>query len=164
NLPEHRFTLATNANGVLGRTWTHGGGIFEELQGSTLAHWFPQAEGDNYEVQQQVRAGKIFGAVPFDELYLLGMERDADLWMRGHIGTRDGRKGSSPIGDAYFLSNSDIFKRIYSNGLLKVQLGPLLDIGKMGAPTTGLSPQEWLFDTGVEAKLTVLGTSGGLSY
>jgi tetratricopeptide (TPR) repeat protein len=164
NIPERRFTLATSANGVLGRTWTHGGGIFEELQGSAVAHWFPQAEGDKYELQQQVRAGKIFGAVPFDELYLLGMERDTDLWMRGHIGTRDGRKGSSPVGDAYFLSNSDVFRRIYSNGLLKVQLGPLLDIGRMGAPTTGLSTEEWLFDTGVEAKLTVLGTSVVLSY
>jgi tetratricopeptide (TPR) repeat protein len=164
HLPERRLTLATSANGILGRTWAHGEGLFEELQGSALMHWFPQAEGDNYEVQQQVRAGKIFGAEPFDELYLLGMERDTDLWMRGHIGTRDGRKGSSPVGDAYFLSNSDLFKRIYSNGLLQVQLGTFLDIGRMGAPTVGLSTQEWLFDTGIEAKLTVLGTSVVLSY
>ena len=29
----------------------------------------------------------------------------------------------------------------------------------MGAPTSGLSTNQWLFDTGVQAKLTVLGTN-----
>jgi hypothetical protein len=57
---------------------------------------FPRAEGNDYEMQQQFRAGKTFGTVPFDELFLLGLERDNDLWMRGHIDTRDGRKGSAP--------------------------------------------------------------------
>jgi hypothetical protein len=93
------------------------------------------------------------------------MDRDdSDLNLRAHIATRDGRKGSAPIGNAYFLANTDVFRRLYSNGLLTIDAGPLLDIGKMAAPTTGLSAGQWLFDTGVEARLTVLHTSIVISY
>ncbi len=66
-------------------------------------HWLPTARGDDYETLVRVRAGKTFGDLPFDELFMLGLERDNDLWLRGHIGTRDGRKGSAPLGKDYFL-------------------------------------------------------------
>ncbi len=84
--------------------------------------------------------------------------------MRGHIATRDGKKGSSPVGDGFLLSNTDLLRRVYGNGLLSIQAGPLLDVGKMAAPTTGLSSGEWLVDTGLEARLTVLHTSVVLSW
>jgi hypothetical protein len=93
------------------------------------------------------------------------MDRDdTSLGMRAHLATRDGRKGSSPIGDVYFLSNTDFYRRVYGNGLIAIHVGPLLDIGKMSAPTSGLSTDQWLVDTGVEARLTVLHTSVVLSY
>lgn len=162
--PEHRFTLTAAASSDAARLWSTPARLFEKLQGSALAHWFPQAEGDRYEARQQLRAGRTFGAAPFDELFMLGVERDNDLWLRGHIGTRDRQKGSSPLGSNYLLSNSDFFRRIYSNGLLSIHAGPLLDIGRMGAPTSGLSAQQWLVDTGAEARFTVLGTSIVLTY
>jgi hypothetical protein len=116
-------------------------------------------------LREEVRSGKIFGSPPFDDLYVLGMDRDdTDLWMRGHLATRDGRKGSAPVGDAYVLSNTDVLRRVYGNGLLSIQAGPLLDVGKMAAPTAGLSSGEWLVDTGLEARLTVLHTSVVLSW
>jgi hypothetical protein len=122
-------------------------------------------QGDNYELTQQLRAGKIFGTAPFDDLFLFGMDRDdTNLWMRAHIATRDGRKGSAPIGDAYVLSNTDFYRRIYGNGLIAIHAGPLLDIGRMSAPASGLSADQWLFDAGVQARLTVLHTSVVLSY
>jgi hypothetical protein len=92
------------------------------------------------------------------------MELDSDLELRGQIGTRDGRKGSSPLGHQYLLSNTDFARRLYSNGLFTIQTGPLFDIAKVGAPTSGLSTQQWIFDTGVAAKFTVLGTSIVLTY
>jgi hypothetical protein len=122
-------------------------------------------QGDNYDLTQQIRAGKIFGTAPFDDLFVFGMDRDdTNLGMRAHLATRGGRKGSSPVGDAYFLSNTDFYRRIYGNGLIAIHVGPLLDIGKMSAPTAGLSTGQWLVDTGVEARLTVLHTSVVLSY
>jgi tetratricopeptide (TPR) repeat protein len=169
DIPERRFTLTGGANAEFARLWPNSHlpdapSHFGKLQASAMAHWFPQSQGDRYEAQQRLRAGRIFGSAPFDELFMLGVERDNDLWIRGQIGTRDGRKGSSPLGNNYFLSNTDFFRRVYSNGLFTIKLGPLLDIGRMGAPTSGLSNGKWIFDTGVEAKLTVLGTSVVLTY
>jgi tetratricopeptide (TPR) repeat protein len=164
DLPERRFSLTATASSEFGRLWSNPPRLFEKLQGSALAHWFPQAQGDRYEAMQQIRAGHTFGAAPFDELFMLGVERDNDLWLRGHIGTRDRQKGSAPLGYSYFLLNSDFYHRIYTNGLFTLQAGPLLDIGRVSAPTSGLSTRQWLFDTGVEAKLSVLGTSVVITY
>jgi tetratricopeptide (TPR) repeat protein len=164
DLPEHRFSLTAGASSEFGRLWSGPPRLFQKSQGSLLVHWFPQAQGDRYEAVQQLRAGHTFGAAPFDELFMLGVERDNALWLRGHIGTRDRQKGSAPLGYNYLLSNSDFYRRIYSNGLFTFQAGPLFDIGRMSAPTSGLSTQQWLFDTGVEAKLTVLGTGVVVTY
>lgn len=164
-LPEYRFTLTSGASSDFARTFTTPAHLSEKLQGSAFARWQPGMQGDNYELNQQLRAGKLFGTAPFDDLFVFGMDRDdTNLWMRGHIATRDARKGSSPLGDAYFLSNTDFLRRAYGNGLLSIHIGPLLDIGKMSAPTTGLSSDEWLVDAGAEARLTVLHTSFVLSY
>ena len=163
--PEHRFTFTAGASSGFARTLTTPSYLSEKLQASALAHWFPQMQGDNYELTQQLRAAEIYGSAPFDDLFLFGMDRDdTNLWMRGHIATRDGRKGSAPIGDAYLLSNTDFYRRIYGNGLFAIHAAPLLDIGKMTAPTSGLSAGQWLFDTGVEIRLTVFHTSVVLSY
>ena len=88
---------------------------------------------------------------------MLGMERDNDLWMRAHVGTRDGRKGSAPLGRNYFLSNWEIDKRIYHNGFFSLKLSPFLDTGKITDPLPGLGSGRWLWDTGVQAKFRVLG-------
>jgi hypothetical protein len=129
-----------------------------------MTHWFPRAQDDKYEVEQRVRLGRTLGSAPLDELFLLGMERDTDLWLRGQIGTRDRKKGSSPLADSYFLSNSDFYRRVYGNGLFSIKAGPLLDVARAGAPTGGLSTGQWLFDVGVDTKITVLGTSVVLTY
>src|SRR5581483_11474316 len=61
--------------------------------------------------------------VPFDDLFILGLERDNDLWMRAHIGTSHGRKGSAPLGRNYALFNWDDFKTVYHNGFLSLERG-----------------------------------------
>ena len=164
DLPVHRFTLTTGATSETTRLWSSPPHLFEKLQGSALAHWFPRAQQNTWEVAQRARAGVLAGASPFDELFMLGVERDNDLWLRGHIGTRDGRKGSSPLGTRYFLANSDLYRRVYSNGLIGIEAGPLFDVGRMAAPTPGLSTNQWLVDTGIEAKVTVLGTNVVLTW
>ena len=169
--PERRFTIVAAATSELGRIWpaqsnsSGTSGMFGNLQGDATAHWFPQAQGDRYELQQRIRAGRILNNVPIDELYLIGMERDTDLWLRGHVGTRDGQKGSSPLATSYFLTNSDFLRRIYSNGLLTIKAGPLFDLARTTAPTSGLAAAQtsaatqWFYDTGAQVRLTVLGAS-----
>src|SRR6266404_4272679 len=92
-VPERRFTLDTSAELRAGREFTNGLGPFASLRGSLLAHWIPKAQGDDYEIQTRIRAGGTAGKVTIDELFQLGIERDNDLWLRGHAGTSDGRKG-----------------------------------------------------------------------
>ena len=163
-LPERRLTLEGGASSQLGRTWSQPSHSFEKLQGSLRFHWFPQSQGDDYELQHRIRAGKTFGEVPFDELFMLGLERDNDLEMRGHIGTRDGRKGSAPLGRNYFLSNWEADKNVYRNGIFTVKLGPFLDVGKITDASAGLGSQKWLWDLGAQATVRVFGVGVAVSY
>lgn len=156
-VPERRFTVSTSATSALGRIWSEPAHIFAKVQGSAVAHWLPKSEGDDYEMRLQLRGGGIAGDVPFDELYILGMERDNDLWMRAHVGTHDGRKGSAPLGQRYFLENAEFDKIVHSNGLITVKASPFLDSGKITDTSNNLGSREWMWDTGVQAKLRVLG-------
>ena len=162
--PERRMTLEGGLSSQAGRIWSQPSQSFEKLQSSLRFHWFPQAQGDDYEVNHEIRAGKTFGNVPFDELFMLGLERDNDLSMRGHIGTRNGRKGSAPLGRNYFLSNWEADKNVYRNGILAVKLGPFLDTGKITDDSAGLGSHKWLYDLGAQAKLRVFGIGVAFSY
>ncbi len=162
-IPERRFTIESGTSSQVGRIWSQPAHAFAKLQGSLLSQWYPLSRGDDYETHWQLRAGRTFGDLPFDELSMLGMERDNDLWLRAHIGTRNGRKGSAPLGRNYFLSNWEMDKNVYQNGLFNLRLGPFLDTGKI-TPSAALGSKKWLWDVGVQAKLRVLGVSVGVSY
>ena len=158
DMPQRRLTLTTSVHSQTARIWSTPSHVFEKLQGKALLRWFPSPDSNRWEVRQEVRGGGMVGAAPFDELFMLGVDRDNSLWLRGDLGTRDGRKGSAPLGTRYLLANSDVYRRIYGNGLINIQAGPLFDVGRMGAPNASLSTRRWLFDTGMEARITVLGT------
>jgi tetratricopeptide (TPR) repeat protein len=162
--PERRLTISSGASSQAGRIWSQPDQSFEKLQGTLRVHWFPRARNDNYEMQWQGRAGKTFGQIPFDELFMLGVERDNDLPLRAHLGTRHGEKGSAPLGRNYFLSNWESSRKAYSNGFLTVKLGPFLDTGKILDANSNLGPQKWFFDTGAQARLRVLGVDVVLLY
>jgi hypothetical protein len=162
--PEHRFTVSSEGLSDSARLWSNSAAWFDKLQGSLGAHWLPRGRGDDFETDGQLRAGKTFGQPSFDELFMLGLERDNDLWMRAHIGTHDGRKGSAPLGRNYFVSNWETDKNLYSNGLVTVKLGPFVDTGKITDPSPGFGSQKWLWDTGVQLKLKVLNVAAVFSY
>ena len=163
-IPERRFTLQAGATSDLARLWSASGHTWDKLQGSLGWRWLPQATGEDYQAQQQIRAGRTFGQPPFDELSMLGLERDNDLPLHAHVGTRDGRKGSAPLGRDYLLGSSEIDKILYRNGLLTVKLGPLFDLGKITDPGTRLGSEQWLFDLGAVLKVRVFSTTVGVSY
>jgi len=164
--PEHRFQVSSSIGTHAARLWSQPAQSFEKLQASLQAHWLPQSRGDDFETLWRAGAGKSFGGVPFDELFTLGLERDndRDLWMRGHIGTRHGRKGSVPLGRDYFLSTWETNKIVYSSGFFNVKLGPFLDSGKITDTDSGFGPQKWMWDTGAQAKLRVLGVGVDFTY
>jgi tetratricopeptide (TPR) repeat protein len=164
DVPERRLTTIGNASTETGRVWSQPGQTFFKPQGSLSTHWFPRAQGDDLEMKQQVRVGDILGEIPFDELFMLGLERDNDLPMRAHMGTRDGRKGSAPLGRKYFLSNWEMDKNLYGNGLIAAKLGPFVDTGHITDRSNPLGSQKWLWDAGVQATISVLGVKFVLSY
>jgi tetratricopeptide (TPR) repeat protein len=162
--PEHRITVSSLASSQAGRLWSQPAEAFERIQGSIETRWLPKSRGDDLETLGRLRGGKTFGQIPFDELLMLGLERDNNLWLRAHIGTRDGRKGSAPLGRDYFLANWETDKNIYSNGLIDLKIGPFLDSGKINDTSAALGSKKWLWDTGAQAKLRVLGVGVAFSY
>ena len=163
-IPEHRLTVISAFSSQEGRTWNANDPTFAKLQAGTRAHWFPQTSGDDYEMQGQTRYGRTYGDVPFDELFMLGIERDNDLMMRAHVGTADGKKGSAPLGRNYFVSNWELDKNIYGNGLLRLTLGPFVDSGKITDPDSALGTQKWLLDVGGQLKIRALGVRFSVTY
>jgi tetratricopeptide (TPR) repeat protein len=156
--PERRFTLDSAASGEFGTFFEDPLGRYGRLEGSLTGKWFPKARGDDYELQASVKGGRTFGTVPFDELFTIGFERDNDLFLRGHPGLSDGQKGTAPLGRNFVLVNSEIDKIAYHNGLFVVRLGPLLDTGRIYDPSGYFGTRNWLWDTGVQTKIRVLGS------
>jgi hypothetical protein len=164
-VPERRFTLDSSAEARAGREYAGTLGPFATVRGSLRAHWFPRAIGDDYEVQARLRAGATAGKATLDELFQLGIERDNDLWLRGHAGTLDGRKGAAPLGRRFFLANWEMDKNIYQNGFFTVKLGPFLDGGAVADSSGLFGSRRWLWDTGAQCKVRLLGSlTVALSY
>src|SRR5580704_16926951 len=156
-VPEHRFTLDSSEEARVGRGSDDALGPFATARGALRVRWLARAAGDDYEIEAQVRAGGTVGRVPFDELFQLGLERDNDLWLRGQPGTCDGRKGAAPLGRRYFLTNLEMDKNIYRGAFFKVKLGPFLDNGAVADSSGLFGWQRWLWDTGAQCKIRILG-------
>lgn len=156
-VPEKRFTLDSGVQGAVGNFYARGFGRFGTLQGSLGARWLPQARGDDFEMIEEIYAGKTFGRVPFDNLFMLGLEHDNNLPLRAHIGTENGQKGNAPLGRDYLLSNWEVNKDLYTNAWFKLRLAPFVDTGKAYDGPDGFGSRQWLWDTGASAKLRVLG-------
>jgi hypothetical protein len=155
--PERRFTLDSNASAELGTFFKDPLGRYGQLQGTLAARWLPKARGDDYETQISLHAGRTIGDVPFDQLFTLGFDRDTPLWLRGHPGLQDGQKGDAPLGRDYLLVNSETDKILYRNGLITWKAGPFLDTGKTYDSSAFFGSPRWLWDTGVQTKIKVLG-------
>ncbi len=156
--PERRFTLDAGATGEFGKFFTNPLGRYGRIEGSMAANWLPQATGEDYGTQTRLRAGRTFGQVPFDDLYMLGFDRDNVLWMRGHNGLVNGQKGNAPLGRSFILSNSDFEKVVYHDGLVLLKAGPFLDTGDIYDPSGFFGSPKWLSDTGLQTTVRVLGS------
>jgi tetratricopeptide (TPR) repeat protein len=150
DLPERRFRLVSEAGATLARFF--GQGVFAQGRAGLEARWLPESRGEDYEMRASLRAGSTAGPAPFDALYMLGLERDNGLWLRGHIGTADGRKGSAPMGRHFALVNWEADKIIRQGGIYTLKAGPFLDGGQVFGPGR-FGERGWLWDAGVQLKL-----------
>jgi hypothetical protein len=156
--PERRFTADAKVNSEAGTFFNDSLGRYAKLAGDLRANWLPNARGDDYEVQARLRSGGIFGDVPVDELNVLGFDRDTDLWMRGHPGLVAGQKGNAPLGREYVLANTELDKIVYRAPFMTFRAGPFLDSGKVYDPSGYFGSQKWMWDTGAQLKIRVLGS------
>ncbi|MGH9792723.1 MAG: hypothetical protein ACRD5W_16070, partial [Candidatus Acidiferrales bacterium] len=154
--PPRRFRVDAGATAGAGRYFTQPLGAFSHAGVSLSAHWLPQARGEDYDTQASFRFGRTFGGGTLDELFVLGGERDNDLLLRGHAATRDGRKGSAPLGRQFALFNFEVDKVLYS-GLIAVKVGPFFDAGRASDASAHFGSRGWLFDAGVQMKIGVGG-------
>lgn len=158
-IPQDRLTVDASANAVVGRFFTAPLGAYEEAGGSAAVDWLPKERGNDWEMLSRLGAGGTFGAVPFDDLFTLAVERDDnDLWLRGISATRDGRKGNSPMGRDYVLWNSEVDKIAYNGALFQVRVGPLFDAGRIWDSSGLFGSRGWLWDPGAQVKVRVLDT------
>ena len=161
-IPERRFTLDSAVQAIAGREFASALGPYATVRGAIRANWFPRAQGDDYAMHAQILSGATAGKASLDELFQLGVERDGDLWLRGHAGTLGGRKGADPLGRRYFLSNWELDKNIYQNGLFGVKLGPFLDNGAIADSSGLFGSQRWQWDSGLQCKVKILGSIGAV--
>ncbi|MGH9632347.1 MAG: hypothetical protein ACRD7E_28920, partial [Bryobacteraceae bacterium] len=155
--PERRIQVDASALLRTGRVLTGSPSKFASIEGSLNGKWFPQPEGENVSVEVRMRAGRTFGPSPLDELFILGMERDNDLWLRGHTGTRDGHKGSGPLGREYTLFQSEVNRTLFEFAFLRLQAGPFFDTGRIADPSGQFGSRGWMQDAGLQAKIRTLG-------
>lgn len=154
--PERRLTLDISGGGQVGAQYGNLRTQFAQFQSGAGFRWIMDGR-KNFELGSVTRAAKSIGQMPFDEYAMLGMERDNDLWLRGHVGTRDGRKGAAPLGSDYILIGNDLKRTVYKNAFLHWSAGPLLDIGRVSERTGAFGSKGWLVDTGVESQWRFLG-------
>ena len=157
-VPERRFTLTGSLESRFGRGFKGNLGPFGSAGGSIRADWLPHAKGEADAFHLNVRGSNLFGSVPLDQLFELGLDRDSELWLRGHGATTDGRKGRAPLGRRYVLINSDYDRQLYDGGFFRVLAGPFVDMGKITDDPAAFGDARWLVDTGVQVKLRVLGS------
>jgi tetratricopeptide (TPR) repeat protein len=155
--PERRFTLNSRGSGEFGTFFRDPLGRYGRLEGTLAARWLPRARGDDYETQVSLHGSRTIGDVPFDELFTLGFDRDTPLWLRGHPGLQDGQKGDAPLGRNYVLVNAETDKILYHNGIFTLKAGPFVDTGRTYDPSGFFGSPKWLWDTGVQTKIRVLG-------
>ncbi len=155
-LPENKLTVQSSAKVQIGKIFRSPGDPFTRLSGGVEWTWSPQSRGDDYRTQGRFVAGETIGYVPFDELTSLGLDRDNDLYLRGHLGTTEGRKGAGPLGGNYMLLNCDTDKILYNGMFWDFRLGPFLDTGRVYASSGYLGSRSWLWDVGPQAKIRFL--------
>lgn len=142
-VPEKRLTIDTAVSAGIGKFFVQSSDRFVQTQGDVSVRWS--------DTNVRLRGGKSFGELPFDELFVLGVDRDSDLRLRGHPATTpSGQKGAAPVARNYVLMNYDFTRPVFEKSLFGVSVGPFLDAARVS------SEVPWLVDSGLQVKISVM--------
>jgi len=156
SLPDRRLSVRGDARWKTAKILGHGFGPFARGDAGVRARWVALSREREIELSAGFRAGALLGAAPFDELFDLGLERDNDLALRGHAGATGGRKGSGPLGRRYLIVDCGAQRVLHRGALWSLRAGPFLDTGKAYDAAGVFGAQRWLWDAGLEVRLTLL--------
>jgi hypothetical protein len=80
------------------------------------------------------------------------------LGVRGkRMGLVEGERGGPP-GRQYVLVNGEVDKVVYSAPFVSFRMGPFLDTGRVDDPSPYFGAPKWMWDTGIQLKIRVLGS------
>lgn len=156
-LPARRITFSTDSRVGLGSVRGDNGGTYGRFESAAQLRW---DSDNNWSARTRLSAGVLSGTAPFDELYILGVERDNPLEFRGIRGARDGQKGSAPVGDRFWLASSDVTRRLARISFLDLHAGPFFDAGTVSDRRSEFGSQRMQLAAGVQLELRVLGIFG----
>ncbi len=153
---ERRVTVDSSVTARAGRIFSGAGSRLVGAEFDTNLRWLPQAKDDVYQVSGRLRAAALSGDLPVDALYITAIERDTDLWLRGHAGTQNGRKGNAPMGSRFGVMQTEFTRRVLRIPFVRLDAGPFFDVGNVGG-VAGLGSRGFLYDTGLQANVSALG-------
>ena len=110
--PERRLQVDAWTELRTGRMLTRFPSRLVGVESGAGAHWKPMARTEKYSVAAEMRSGVLFGNATLDELFTLGMERDNDLWLRGHVGTLFAFRRRYGVGRAIAAPQIGVAKRL----------------------------------------------------
>lgn len=154
---ERRLTIDSSITARVGRIYSQTSSRLTGAEFDGRLHWLPQGKDDVYQVHGRLRGAALTGNLPIDALYATAMERDTDIWLRGHVGTRDGRKGNAPMGTRFGVAQTAVMRRMWQMPFVRLDAGPFFDVGNVGG-VAGLGSRGFLYDTGIQAEVTLLGS------
>jgi predicted double-glycine peptidase len=131
-LSDRRLTVKSEARGQFGRAFSTPQRITRG-EGGIRMDWLPRSKGEDYHVMVRARAGRVWGTAYVDELFSVGIDRDDDLWLRGHSTTREGRKGAGLTTRRYILWNGELSKTLFEKAFFKASLVPFADVARVGS-------------------------------
>lgn len=156
--PEEDLEVEVFAKGGLGSVPADDEGLFPIIEGGVSFHSFLDRSEHDWELTADFRAGRIGEGAPFDQLFMLGIDQDSHLWLRGHPVTENGRKGNAPLGNQYLLLSLGLMRPLQENGLFSLEIGPFLDSGRIEDGLGLLAQEDWLVDAGIQLNLRLLGS------
>jgi tetratricopeptide (TPR) repeat protein len=156
SVPDHGLDVKGRASLDAGKLF--GAGRFGDTAAELHVQWRPAAGRASHALSGRVLAGAVSKNAPFYEFFSFGLERDNDVYLRGHGGTDGGRKGRGPLGTRYLLASCELDKTLANTGLWRLSAGPFLDSGRIYDAHGVFGSGRWLYDTGIQVRVSVMNT------